>query len=247
MDEKLIARINELARKAKNEGLTEAEKTERAKLRQEYIAAIRINLRSQLDSIDIQEKDGSIVNLGEKYGRKKLIRKEVFARRAKWSDEQVEANSRIIAEKIIQTSQFQEASQIYAYIDYNHEVSTRGIIEAAWKTGKQVAVPKVVGKDLIFYELRSFDQLEEGYYGILEPASGEIVDWEKPLMIMPGVAFDSARHRVGYGGGFYDRFLEVHKIPTIAIAFDFQIMNEVPVEPTDILPDVVITEQKIYK
>lgn len=71
MDEKLIARINELARKAKNEGLTEAEKTERAKLRQEYIAAIRINLRSQLDNIDIQEKDGSIVNLGEKYGRKK--------------------------------------------------------------------------------------------------------------------------------------------------------------------------------
>lgn len=70
MDEKLIARINELAHKAKNEGLTEAEKSERAKLRQEYIAAIRMNLRSQLDSIDIQEKDGSIVNLGEKYGRK---------------------------------------------------------------------------------------------------------------------------------------------------------------------------------
>ncbi len=71
MDEKLIARINELAHKAKSEGLTEEEKAERAKLRSEYIATIKMNLRSQLDSIDIQEKDGSIVNLGEKYGSKK--------------------------------------------------------------------------------------------------------------------------------------------------------------------------------
>ncbi len=71
MDEKLIARINELARKAKAEGLTEEEKAERTKLRSEYIAAIKMNLRSQLDNIDIQEKDGTIVNLGEKYGSKK--------------------------------------------------------------------------------------------------------------------------------------------------------------------------------
>ena len=71
MDEKLIARINELAHKAKAEGLTEAEKEERTKLRNEYIASIRMNLRSQLYNIDIQEADGTIVNLGEKYGLKK--------------------------------------------------------------------------------------------------------------------------------------------------------------------------------
>ena len=71
MDEKLIARINELAHKAKAEGLTEAEKEERTKLRNEYIASTRMNLRSQLDNIDIQEADGTIVNLGEKYGLKK--------------------------------------------------------------------------------------------------------------------------------------------------------------------------------
>ena len=71
MDEKLIARINELAHKAKTVCLTEVEKEERTKLRNEYIAAIRMNLRSQLDNIDIQEADGTIVNLGEKYGLKK--------------------------------------------------------------------------------------------------------------------------------------------------------------------------------
>ena len=80
-----------------------------------------------------------------------------------------------------------------------------------------------------------------------EPARGEIVDWENPLMIMPGVAFTAQRHRVGYGGGFYDRFLEVHKIPKVALAFEFQMMEEVPVEPTDILPDAVVTEKKIYE
>ena len=70
MNEEKIARINELARKAKTVGLSDEEKVEQAKLRQEYIAVIRMNLRSQLDNIDIQEKDGTIVNLGEKYGKK---------------------------------------------------------------------------------------------------------------------------------------------------------------------------------
>lgn len=178
---------------------------------------------------------------------KKHIRKTVFARRAQWSDDQVVQASEIIAQKVIETEAFRQAEQIYAYVDYNHEVSTKPIIEAAWKAGKQVAVPKVEGKALIFYHLKSYDQLEEGYFGIPEPASGEIVNWENPLMIMPGVAFDDQRHRVGYGGGFYDRFLEVHKIPTIAVAFDFQMMDQVPVEPTDILPDMIITETTIYQ
>ena len=71
MNEEKIARINELAWKAKTVGLSDEEKVEQAKLRQEYIAVIRMNLRSQLDNIDIQEKDGTITNLGEKYGNKK--------------------------------------------------------------------------------------------------------------------------------------------------------------------------------
>lgn len=71
MDNTMIDRINTLAHKAKSVGLTEEEKKEQARLRQEYIASIRMNLRSQLDNIDVQEADGSITNLGEKYGRKK--------------------------------------------------------------------------------------------------------------------------------------------------------------------------------
>ena len=85
-----------------------------------------------------------------------------------------------------------------------------GSIEKAWADGKEIAVPKVQGLDMIFYKLTDFAQLEPGYYGIPEPVSGEIVQWEDALMIMPGVAFDRQNHRVGYGGGFYDRYLEKH-------------------------------------
>lgn len=70
MNEEKLKRINELARKSKAEGLTETEKKEQAELRREYIEAVRRNLRGQLDNIDIREKDGTIVNLGEKYGKK---------------------------------------------------------------------------------------------------------------------------------------------------------------------------------
>ena len=119
------------------------------------------------------------------------------------------------------------------------------LIEEAWKRGKEVAVPKVSGKDMVFYRLTDFSQLEPGYYGIPEPVGKETVDWEEGLMIMPGVAFDRENHRVGYGGGFYDRFLEKHSgLSLLAVAFDFQILSQVPTEPTDIFPHSSVTEKE---
>lgn len=248
MDNVKIDRINTLAHKAKSVGLTEEEKKEQAELRQEYLAAVRKNLRAQLNNIDIQEKDGSVVNLGEKYGRKKAIRKQVFAARKAHTDQQIDDWSRKIAETVTALPEYSNSRRILAYADYNHEVMTKYIIEAAWNDGKEVAVPKVVGQDMVFYKLTDFAQLEKGYFGIPEPARGEIVQWEEALMIMPGVAFDRQNHRVGYGGGFYDRFLEKHPyITRVAVAFEFQMMSEVPVEPTDISPEIIVTEKEIYK
>lgn len=178
---------------------------------------------------------------------KKHIRKQIFAARKEVSDARIEAWSRQITEKVIAHPAFQNADYLLAYADYNHEVITRFLIEEAWNAGKNVAVPKVVGKDMVFYRLTDFSQLKPGYYGIPEPDEGEIVQWENALMIMPGVAFDRANHRVGYGGGFYDRYLEKHPgITRMAIAFDFQILEEVPVEPTDIFPQFIVTESEIF-
>ena len=179
---------------------------------------------------------------------KKEIRKKIFKARKEHEDAWIQEKSRKITETLTQLPEYRNADRIMAYADYNHEVITRYIIEQAWKDGKEVAVPKVFGKDMIFYRLTDFSQLEAGYFGIPEPARGEIVQWEEALMIMPGVAFDRQNHRVGYGGGFYDRFLEKHPyITRVAVAFEFQMMSEVPVEPTDISPEIIVTEKEIYK
>lgn len=179
---------------------------------------------------------------------KRLIRKQIFAARKQCSDAQVEEWSHQITDQVLKLSEFVKAKHILAYADYNHEVMTRYIIEEAWKAGKEVAVPKVVGKDMVFYRLTDFSQLEPGYFGIPEPVRGEIVKWEDALMVMPGVAFDPENNRVGYGGGFYDRFLEKQPdITRLAVAFDFQILDLVPTEPTDICPQIIVTQSKVYR
>lgn len=178
---------------------------------------------------------------------KQAIRKRIFAARKNCTDEQVEGWSREITEKVTALPAFKRAKRILAYADYNHEVMTRFLIQEAWNMGKEVAVPKVEGKDMVFYLLRDFGQLKPGYFGIPEPDEGETADWEDALMIMPGVAFDRENHRVGYGGGFYDRFLEKHpKIERVAVAFSFQMVQEVPVEPTDIFPQIIVTETETF-
>ncbi len=178
---------------------------------------------------------------------KKTIRKTVFSRRADYTDDEIAKMSQIITEKVTASAAFCRAQRIYCYVDYNHEVCTRALIEAAWKAGKAVAVPKVEGRDLVFYRLDRFSSLAPGYYGILEPVEGEAVNWDDALMIMPGVAFDRTAHRIGYGGGFYDRFLEHRPMQKIALAFEFQIFEELPSEETDIMPDAVYTEENVYE
>ena len=230
MDNIKIDRINALAHKQKSVGLTEEEKVEQAKLRKEYLDAVKGSLRAHLNNIDIKEKDGS------------KARKE-------HDDAWIQEKSHVITETLTKLPEYRNAERIMAYADYNHEVITRYMIEQAWKDGKEVAVPKVFGKDMIFYKLTDFSQLESGYFGIPEPREdGETVSWEDAMMIMPGVAFDEKCDRVGYGGGFYDRFLEKHPgICRVAVGFSFQILPEVPTEPTDIRPQVVVTEEKIYR
>ena len=121
---------------------------------------------------------------------KKDIRKKIFAERKLHTDEQIEAMSRTITDKVTALPAFKNADRILVYADYNHEVVTEYLIKEAWKAGKEVAVPKVVGKDMVFYKLTDFARLEPGYFGIPEPVSGEIVNWSKALMIMPGVGYE---------------------------------------------------------
>ena len=165
---------------------------------------------------------------------KKALRKEIKALRAAHTDEQIHELSLGVRDQVLTLPEYQEAEVIYAYVDCKHEVETSDIIRAAWADGKRVAVPKVLGQDMKFFYITSLENdLEEGYFGIREPfekhAADETGDEEKALMLMPGVAFDEERHRIGYGGGFYDRFLEAHpKLSRVALAFEFQVKESVP-------------------
>ena len=178
---------------------------------------------------------------------KKEIRKYIFAKRKEMTQEEADSLSISIYEKAISLPEFQEASYIYAYVDYNEEASTREIIRKAWREGKRVAVPKVTGPhEMKYYYLEDFFQLKPGYFQIPEPEDCPEAAEEDAFLIVPGVAFDENRHRAGYGQGFYDRYLAAHrKHKTAAIAFEFQIVGEVPAEDTDIFPDKVITEKRI--
>lgn len=205
-----------------------------------------MNLRTQLDNIDMQEKDGTIVNLGERYGSKGNIRK-VLPEEEATTQEEIQEKSRMIYEKITALPEFLDAD-CFLRIWTSKEVMTRDLIEKALQMGKTVAVPRVEDDDMVYYEIKDFSTLKSGYFGIMEPDGGKVCTREEGFLLVPGVAFDPARHRVGYGKGFYDRFLAAHPgFTTVAAAFEFQLFDAVPFEETDVLPQMLVTEQKIYR
>ena len=182
---------------------------------------------------------------------KKEIRKRILKIRRSFDESLFAEWTRSIEEKIFEHPYFQEADHLCIYMSYNGEVGTDGIIRRATASGKRVWIPRVDGKDMEFYELRNRQELVRSSYGILEPPKGnqplDMQDFQNCLMIMPGVAFDRQKNRIGYGGGYYDRYLsDKRELHTIAAAFEFQVLEKLPVEETDIRPDVLITEKNSY-
>ncbi len=180
---------------------------------------------------------------------KRQIRNRILAERDRLSEEEWERKSGYIIQKVLESEAFQNADEILLYIDYNKEVKTRYLIEQAWKSGKNVFAPKTKRTEITFHLLRGFEDLQAGYKGILEPAEDREVWktslWHHTFMIMPGVAFDKERHRIGYGRGYYDRFLaNVRGISTAAICFECQLMESIPYDDFDYIPDVVYTEMQ---
>lgn len=272
MDER-IKRINELYHKSVSVGLSEEEKAEQTILRKEYIQSVRGSLKSQLNNIDIKEADGSITNLGEKFSakeetlsgdnslgnirtRKSIIRKETMNKRSLIKPSEVIDKSKIICSKIAQMPEYINAGTILMYYPYNNEAETFELFEKALADGKRVAFPKTElidgHADLEFYEINSLEQFENGYKGIMEPDYKKFsltkFEGEADLCIAPGVAFDKKGARIGYGKGFYDRYLGKHKCKfVIGIGFELQISEEIPLETDDIKMNVVVTEKNIYR
>lgn len=178
---------------------------------------------------------------------KKDIRSRILKERSLMSYEDWWAKSHRICKTVTSHPFFLEAKEIYCYIDVRKEVGTRALIEAAWALGKKVAAPRICGEEMQFFYFQSMEDLSEDAYHIPAPANRLPADGEDVLIIMPGAVFDTQKHRIGYGKGYYDRYL--NKRPgykTIAIAFELQVQDEVPYEAHDKCPDLLITEEKIY-
>ncbi len=178
---------------------------------------------------------------------KKDIRRHVLKMRSEMTEVEWDDKSHKICEKVVNHPFFLDADTIYCYIDYRHEVGTKNIIKEAWKQNKKVAVPKVEGDEMNFYYINHVSDLKEGYRGIWEPYECVIATAERPLVIMPGVAFDTDCNRIGYGKGFYDKFLMKHpKAHRMALAFELQIITKIPADAYDIRPNILITEEMVY-
>jgi len=176
---------------------------------------------------------------------KKALRREIGEKKRALSEAQIEARSRVLADRLFAAEQYRQCKSLYAYLPFNQEVRTSPIIERAWADGKRVAVPKVVGNEMVFIWIDSFDNLApQGAYNITEPIEdGPVADDATALVLMPGLAFDPEGRRVGYGGGYYDRFLEKEPDhPLVALCYDFQLVDHLEVEAHDVPVDVVITD-----
>lgn len=189
-------------------------------------------------------------SLGIKDGRKKEIRDRMLRLRDDSKDIAWQAGTQEIERRAISHEWFLKASIVCCYVDFRGEVGTKGIIREAWRLGKKIFVPRVENAGMEFFRLSSFEELKAGAFGIPEPTKrpkeAVRICAEGNLMIMPGVAFDRKRNRIGYGGGYYDRYVSAHpKLHTMALAFEYQILPEVPHDPTDIRPDIIVTERRI--
>lgn len=181
---------------------------------------------------------------------KQEIRAEVREKKRQMTKEEIESRSRKIFEKLEQTKAFLESDTIFLYVSYNQEVDTKTWMEHLFQMGKKVAVPRVEDGEIAFYYISSKDQLEPGYQGILEPVTTECADGKDGMLLMPGLAFDRFMHRCGYGGGFYDRYIKRNahtSLIKVAVAYSFQIYEQIPVEEHDERIDMLISEQEIVK
>lgn len=179
---------------------------------------------------------------------KSEIRKEALAIRKRTAALILEQKSGVILKRLMGLPEWKAANEVFVFISLPDEVQTKELVVAAWKEGKVVCAPRVNGKDMDFIRFDSRDELAEGPHHILEPTGDEIHTTENALLIVPGVVFDIARHRIGFGGGYYDRYLAAHPgHPTVALTYDFNVYPEIPHEAHDIRPDVLVTEKGIIR
>ena len=182
--------------------------------------------------------------------RKRALRKELNQRQCSLSNEYKKEASLEIAKRVFESKEYQEAKTIFIYCGTSNEVDTSIIIRDALKNGKHVALPKILSLGIMeTLEIKSMEELIPERHGILEPKedSRKISPEEIDLALIPCLGFSRDGYRIGYGGGFYDRFLPNGNFAKIIIAFDQMSVESMPVGAFDHKVDKIITESVYYE
>lgn len=176
---------------------------------------------------------------------KKAIRAEILkARLALTPAVRQELTDRITA-RLLAEPVYRQARNIYCYLDFKGEVGTEALVAHSLAAGKRVYAPVTGTTDLTFYRLQQVGDTRPGVWGIREPAGRERPAAADGLVIVPGLAFDPEGYRVGYGRGYYDRFLRAHpQLAAVGLAFELQLRSRVPRGPGDVALAMVLTETR---
>lgn len=176
------------------------------------------------------------------------LRKQYKQKRRALTEEQVTTASEQIRERFLNSDEYKDCNHLLIYVSQDNEVDTIEIIKQALTDGKVVAVPKVYGDHMHFHQIHGLEDLKTGAYGILEPAGCEMFHPTEGILIVPGIVFDKSGHRIGYGGGYYDRYMKLHsELTAVAFAYDYQVLPEISCEAFDERLDQILTPSEDYR
>ncbi len=185
--------------------------------------------------------------------QKRALRAETLLKRDALSPSERAAREARILRNLMEQDAYRTAGTVAVFVSCRSEVDTRAVIEDLLKKGRTVAVPRVVSRgEMEFCGITDPDRdLQEGTFGIREPkpSAGRVRPGDIDLMIAPGAAFDARGFRIGYGGGYYDRYIRKLRpdCPVISPAFEVQIVDRVPAGPFDEAVDAIITEERVIE
>lgn len=180
---------------------------------------------------------------------KRSLRSQLLAYRLALSHAEWLESSRYAQSNLLSLREYAEAGCIALYSAIRQEVDTAGIATAAFESGKRVLFPALCGEQMVFRMLTGPNKMQEGAFGIPEPCPTGIEHQadEADLIVVPGVAFDRSGHRIGYGKGYYDRFLQHpgKKACLVGLCHDFQLLDgAISVDAHDIQMDIIVTDRR---
>ena len=177
---------------------------------------------------------------------KKELREHYIHKRLSLSEEEKSKSDAIIFSKLVKLSLFKECDCVLTYVSTATEVDTKSFIEFALMKGKTVAVPRcdIKSDKMTFYRISSLKDLEKGFFNILEPNRFciEQIDLKNAFCVVPGVVFDKSGNRIGYGKGYFDRYLTEHNLKSVGLCYKDFLVDELPVEGFDKAVDYVLTD-----